>query len=209
MSNQKIFVIGFNKTATTTFHELFIKNGLKSSHNGSYWDLDKYDCFSDNGDLRNFQNLHKIYPEAIFILNTRPLNKWLISRFEHGARHFLNNNKHNWAFPYSDKKAIAWAKNRSNYYLKVLHFFEKKTQNLIIVDISKTNWIHFIAKQLKFKHTSIQSKNISYKTSYYKKNKISIHELLSKMNYNDEQQSEVLINHNINKYFLQLYINNL
>ena len=42
----KIFVIGFNKTATTTFHKLFLANKLKSEHK-TVWHPEKFDCFSD------------------------------------------------------------------------------------------------------------------------------------------------------------------
>ena len=80
----KIFVIGFNKTATTSIHKLFIKNNLLSQHNGDKWDLDSYQCFSDNGDLRNFKELNETYENSIFILNTRKLKNWIISRFKYG-----------------------------------------------------------------------------------------------------------------------------
>ena len=42
-SYEKYFVIGFNKTATTTLHNLFLKNNLKSQHKKSqFWDTSKY-----------------------------------------------------------------------------------------------------------------------------------------------------------------------
>ena len=43
-SYKKYFVIGFNKTATCTFHNLFIKNNLTSQHT-SDWNTDQYTCF--------------------------------------------------------------------------------------------------------------------------------------------------------------------
>ena len=89
--NKKYFVIGFNKTATTTFHNLFLQNNLKSQHMKSrYWDTSTYDCFSDitSGD-NIWKNLDKIYTDAVFILNIRNLDKWLISRFKHGLRGML------------------------------------------------------------------------------------------------------------------------
>ena len=45
----KYFVIGFNKTATTTFHNIFLENNLRSQHvtpnKGGWVKMDKYDCF--------------------------------------------------------------------------------------------------------------------------------------------------------------------
>ena len=87
-SYDKYFCIGFNKTATTTLHNLFIKNKLKSIHGKSeVWDTSKYDCFSDitSGDT-SWKKYDKEFKNAIFILNVRELDKWLISRFKHGIR---------------------------------------------------------------------------------------------------------------------------
>ena len=42
-SYDKYFVIGFNKTATSTFHNLFLKNNLKSQHI-TKWEIEKYKC---------------------------------------------------------------------------------------------------------------------------------------------------------------------
>ena len=56
MKYAKIFVIGFNKTASTTLHKLFKVNNLKSQH-ATTWDLANYDCFSDNGNLNDFKKL--------------------------------------------------------------------------------------------------------------------------------------------------------
>jgi len=102
-----IFVIGFNKTATTSLHAFFERNGFPSVH----WDrgrlarrmiqnclddrpiLDGYDrefrVFSDmqaqSSRIRieanqYFRVLDRDYPGAYFIFNTRRLDKWLASR---------------------------------------------------------------------------------------------------------------------------------
>ena len=64
----KIFCIGFNKTATTAIHKFFKRNNLKSFHNSKWSDenLNKYRCFSDNGDLHDFEELDKKYPDRLF-----------------------------------------------------------------------------------------------------------------------------------------------
>ena len=84
--NKKYFVIGFNKTATTTFHNLFLQNNLKSQHMKSiYWDTSTYDCFSDitSGD-NIWKNLDKIYTDAVFILNIRNLEYLIRSQKQIG-----------------------------------------------------------------------------------------------------------------------------
>lgn len=102
-----IFVIGFNKTATTSLHTFFSRNGFPSVH----WDrgrlarrmvenclddrpiLDGYDrefrVFSDmqaqSGRIRieanqYFRVLDRDYPGAYFIFNNRDLSGWINSR---------------------------------------------------------------------------------------------------------------------------------
>ncbi len=110
----KIFVIGFNKCGTSSLHYFFKQNGLRSFHwggaspksNGALIvfnnlmlgrdlldGIDHFDVYSDlsfANDLiyveasRFFKEIHEQYPEAYFILNTRPVKKWLESRLNHG-----------------------------------------------------------------------------------------------------------------------------
>lgn len=107
----KVFFIGFNKTATTSFHELFAGSGYKSyHHNLDGWNLalnmeknslagkailagfDDADAYSDLTYLsdahyiegnRYFEALHAEYPDAYFILQTRNEDDWIRSRFNH------------------------------------------------------------------------------------------------------------------------------
>ena len=121
-SYKKYFVIGFNKTATSTFHNLFLKNNLTSQHT-TKWNTDKYACFSDNGNLNNYKELDLKYENSIFILNIRELDKWLISRFKHGLR-----NKQNWAYPYTREKCIRWIKDREKYHMEILDYFTERPE---------------------------------------------------------------------------------
>tara|TARA_B100001250_G_C19800842_1_gene790981 strand:- start:407 stop:1033 length:627 start_codon:yes stop_codon:yes gene_type:complete len=157
--NKKYFVIGFNKTATTTFHNLFLQNNLKSQHMKSiYWDTSTYDCFSDitSGD-NIWKNLDKIYTDAVFILNIRNLDKWLISRFKHGLRGML---KPNWAYPYTYDKCKSWIYQRECVHHEILYHFLNKPNKLIIVNIDKQNWIDYICSELGFKNNNIISHNV-------------------------------------------------
>ena len=176
-SYKKYFVIGFNKTATTTFHNLFLKNNLTSQHT-SKWDTDKYMCFSDNGNLNDYKNLDLKYENSIFILNVRELDKWLISRFKHG----LNNNlqkKQNWAYPYTREKCIEWINIREQYHMEILDYFTERLEKLIIVNIDRKGWINYLCSQLHFKNNNIESLNIN-KLSYNIRDHIEICELVNK-----------------------------
>lgn len=149
----KIFVIGFNKTATLTFHHLFLKNGLKSQHN-NIWDTEIFDCFSDNGDFHDFKKLDQKY-NGFFILNTRHINKWMISRFKHGLR-----KRKEWGYPCSTKKCETWIRQRENHFHKILEYFVQFPEKLIIVNIEKPGWEKFVSKKLNFKHKEINSYNV-------------------------------------------------
>ena len=113
MKYNKIFVIGFNKTASSTFHHLFEKLGYKSQHYRR-WDLNNYDCFSDNGELQNLETLYT-FPNSFFILNTRNLNDWLFSRAKHSIHYrVVDWDKDIWGFPPSCDLYIRWIKERKN-----------------------------------------------------------------------------------------------
>ena len=108
----KIFVIGLNKTASTTIHNLFKANKFKSIHWQTQlfekkYQLDKteesvlhnkennkhlldkeldetFQVFSDIQNLSlNFELLDKQYPNSLFIYNYRNVNSWVLSRLNH------------------------------------------------------------------------------------------------------------------------------
>ena len=120
----RIFLIGFNKCGTTSFHDYFTANGIASVH----WrantlalalhrnraedrplleGIDRWTAYTDmncipgspwgnsNSDrspliegCRYFRELHRDYPDALFILNTRDPFDWLRSRLQHDQGQF-------------------------------------------------------------------------------------------------------------------------
>ena len=112
----KIFLIGFNKCGTSSFHFMFRKSGIASAHFGGadkdsnialkiyrnvmlarpvLTGLEEYDALSDISFCdttvyieggRFFRNFYAEYPDAYFILNTRDRDNWLRSRIAHGSR---------------------------------------------------------------------------------------------------------------------------
>ena len=199
-SYEKYFVIGFNKTATCTLHNLFLKNNLKSQHQKSqFWDTSKYDCFSDIASGHHiWKELDKKYENSIFILNVRELDKWLISRFKHGLRR----KKPNWAHPCTHEGCREWIHMREKTHLEILNFFSEKPNKLIIINIDREGWINYLCSQLHFKNDNINSRNI-HETKENKEHtnivKV-VNETLKELNYD---KKTILIS---NKELLDKYI---
>ena len=176
----KYFVIGLNKTATSTLHSFFKENNLKSQHQKSeFWDTSKYDCFSDitSGD-DIWKELDKKFENAIFILNVRDLDKWLVSRFKHGLR-----NKSKWAYPCTPEKCIEWIYQREKYCLEILEYFSGKPNKLIIVNIEREGWITYLSSQLNFDSKIIESKNVNKTTKKHDNIVKIVNETLEQLNY--------------------------
>tara|TARA_Y100001938_G_C7956156_1_gene361823 strand:- start:39 stop:689 length:651 start_codon:yes stop_codon:yes gene_type:complete len=209
----KIFVIGFNKTATTTFAAFFKAHNLSASHqcvgSNNQWRTDKktFQCFSDNGDAQNLEELYKEFPESLFILNVRPLEPWLISRFKHGA---TRSTKPNWAYPCDIDKCNLFFKNKESHHLKVLSFFEKDPNNLLIVDIQREDWQEFVSTHLSLNKKDVGSK---YKTGGRGKNHtddiLKTLEIFFKKNPSIDRNGLVLNNKKTELKYLNIYKNNI
>lgn len=139
----KIFVIGFNKTGTTSIFTLFEELKIKSVHTEySFLNIiHDYDAFTD-GYHDNFKEYYYECPDSLFILNTRPISKWLISRYKHAINH---NFEECWCWPVSEQKTNEWITDRERHYQKVLNFFLDKPKQLLIVNIEKENWENAVA----------------------------------------------------------------
>lgn len=123
-ARRRIFVIGFNKCGTTSFHAYFQANGIRSVHwrantlalalhenlaagrpclegvddwtaytdmnciPGSPWGRSNSDSAPLVEGCRYFRELHREYPDALFILNTRKPSDWVRSRLQHDEGQF-------------------------------------------------------------------------------------------------------------------------
>ncbi len=113
----KVFVIGFNKCATSTLHHFFRNHGLRSLHwrEGDVFlakeiaarqgnpqalkkFLDGWTVFSDLNYLDDhefievnglFTLYQQLYPEAYFVFNDRPVESWVKSRLNHRGGSYL------------------------------------------------------------------------------------------------------------------------
>jgi hypothetical protein len=112
----KLFFIGFNKTATTAFHRLFLDSGYLSYHHNidgkslalgiednlregrpvlqGFADANVYSDLTYSSHTQYieangyFRELHAEYPDAYFVLQTRNEDDWISSRFRHP--HFVS-----------------------------------------------------------------------------------------------------------------------
>ena len=105
--SKRIFLIGHNKCGTRSFHNLLRKNGYKSIHFGNgnlarkvqanfifsrplLMGIDRFNCYTDMeicGEFyayRLFPLFDLQYPGSCFVLNTRDVDRWIESRFNHG-----------------------------------------------------------------------------------------------------------------------------
>eukprot|EP00899_Mesostigma_viride_P002851 jgi/Mesvir1/12567/Mv07840-RA.1 len=90
--SKKLFFIGLNKSGTKVLDQLTLLLGLHSCHdvfwarasrrlNASYFEQEAPKCqaFCD-GEQPAFDWLDKTFPGSAFVMNTRPLESWLVSR---------------------------------------------------------------------------------------------------------------------------------
>jgi hypothetical protein len=162
-SDLRVFVIGFNKCATKAFHQFFSYNGLKSVHwennvlaqdmwaqitggkdpTGLHPGVQVFsdmECVTDL-DLPpieiylHFRELYNWHPDAKFILNTRAVDAWIISRIYHMDGRYLDAWKHHYAtrdvFDVIDRWRQSWAE----HHAAVREFFADKPDSLLEFDV--------------------------------------------------------------------------
>jgi hypothetical protein len=93
--SNKVFCIGLHKTGTSTLSSWIKEYGFYPTHTTDWQNskekLAMYDFFSDGGSHFDYQNefdfeaLHRQYPRAKFILQTRNTRSWVISKLKHAG----------------------------------------------------------------------------------------------------------------------------
>jgi len=157
---QKIFIIGFNKTATRSLTKIMRYNNFRAFHWGSETAAERfknniknkvplltgyenYDCYADNEELiHNFKLLDKQYPNSIFIYNIRAINDWICSRLNHmlscGPLQYIKYYRMKKQLDgFSDKEIIQyWINDYNTHYTNVVTYFKNRS-NFMIYDINK------------------------------------------------------------------------
>lgn len=159
LGERKVFCVGFNKSGTTTLHRVFADQlGMRSAHNPRWTDwsvarmtdpLDRHQVYSDGG-CASVRNLDELYPDALFILNTRPLRNWVLSRHKAversraAVRWFLSRyvplgwlaRVLNRVIMDNGPRAMArWVAIRNAYHRHVLEYFDGREDKLLVLDI--------------------------------------------------------------------------
>ena len=97
MQNKKVFFVGLNKTATTSFSKLFANNNFKVLDSPKWWYFDSLEQFNRQVYTDGYEKvirrtsdkflqfpdlefLKQSFPDSYFILQTRPIKSWLNSR---------------------------------------------------------------------------------------------------------------------------------
>lgn len=140
----KVFCIGFNKTGTSSLHELFVKLGFRSHHGLRWHDranravYDAFECFSD-GFPRDWPALVEEYPGARFILNVRRCDTWIRSRLRHVARAKRDGTYRgggSWgAWDDTEAAVVAWIRDWHGHHLEVLRTFRRRPDRLLVVNV--------------------------------------------------------------------------
>lgn len=146
----KIFVIGFNKCATSAIYHFLARQGIKSTHwqkNGENLALaieqrlddpaelkhylDKSTAYSDfvlsSDELmlegnRHFRLFHELFPDAYFILNDRDPDRWVASRMAHRRGQFARRTAKFRGCSVEDLPEI-WKREREEHNRAVLSHF--------------------------------------------------------------------------------------
>ena len=146
---KKIFVIGFNKTGTKSLHNIFKSSKIKCIHTTQcvMQIIDKHDAFADGNHL-NFNEYYEKYPDSLFILNTRPIKNWLISRYKHAKAPWNNFRNNCWCWPVSEFKTNSWITTREKHYENIFDFFNEpdRHKQLFVVNIEKEGWENAVLK---------------------------------------------------------------
>lgn len=189
MNYNKIFVIGLNKQATRSIHALFIDNGYNALHWRPHNELnkipgpdeiikhnieynmtpllDKYENYQVFSDIHyisiNFELFDQAYPNSLFILNFRDINKWICSRLNHRGTQWgyvkfwkTRHKKEDYTF---EQVIDAWTTEYNNHFKKVIEYFKDKPSQIIIYNID-TESIYDFANKLPFNMSVINSHKI-------------------------------------------------
>ena len=155
----RIFCIGLNKTATTSFHEAMSLLGFRSLHWGGppirklvetaleegrplLDDLDpSIDVFSDIEALSlNFDLLDRQYPGSRFVLTTRNEDDWIQSRVRHVERNIRRRAEGEYHGNFLEVDEPAWRGLWRSHHERVGRYFRGRDDFLEIDLTAKPEW---------------------------------------------------------------------
>jgi hypothetical protein len=158
----RIFCIGLNKTGTSSLNTALEILGFKSVHYkcrkgqiqkiievnyksgiNLLTGISEYDAYTDwcsPSTNHVFTLLDKQYPNSKFILTTRDVESWLISRERHVRKNRRNlaelQKQHPTNTWYNIDKTV-WRKEFIEHHAHVLEYFKTREDDLLVIDFTK------------------------------------------------------------------------
>lgn len=142
---RKYFVIGHPRTGTLALHKIFEANGIRAQHSSGNWKTWRYDAFSDRGNYQPFELFARRYPNARFVLNTRPADGYIRSRMNHIARSRGRKGLPGARFTSSHVRNELLQRN--HYFLRVIRHFSG-TDRLTVINIHRPGAMAFVCQRL-------------------------------------------------------------
>lgn len=184
-----VFLIGFNKTGTKTYHNFFTQHGFAAIH----WDRNRlaqsmqknlaqgkrllldyehFQVFSDftlisdseylEGNFM-FRELYANYPSGYFILNTRRTQEWVESRLRHNGGLFARRHKEIRGLGDDRELGQIWAVEKEEHETAVRNFFHGH-HRFLELDISDKGipdkLADFMSIEFSYQHWSVATRLI-------------------------------------------------
>ena len=143
----KVFCVGFNKTGTSSLTRVLADMGYQAYHRTDWADISnmsdpilvRHDAFAD-GELAPVEDLAAAYPDARFVLNTRALLPWLVSRVawvEHRQSVGKTGSMREELESLGLHAAVdLWVERRDQYHRRVLNFFAGRPDSPLVIDFT-------------------------------------------------------------------------
>ncbi|PHQ74601.1 MAG: sulfotransferase family protein [Shewanella sp.] len=153
MTEQKVFIIGLPRTATTSVCVATLSLGFKTAHTAyTQRAMDEAQIIADTPIFCDYQQLDKIYPNAKFVYLTRESDKWLPSIRQLLERMYTNLQRSDGGFNPILKRCYNGvfepltldniAKDSfllecyQRHYQGALDYFNGREQDLLIIDVA-------------------------------------------------------------------------
>lgn len=141
---EKYFVIGHPRTGTLALHKVFEANGIAAQHSAGNWKPWRYDAFSDRGNYQPFERFSRAYPNAHFVLNTRPAEGYLHSRMNHFAR---SSSRRGRRVRITEGRARNELLQRNRFFLRAIRHFQSDDR-LTVLNIARPGAMAFACERL-------------------------------------------------------------
>lgn len=160
-SGRRVFQIGFSRCGTTSLYRLFRESGVPSIHwdrgqiainfakrkeagEDPFLDYPEIRFFSDMGNpmtgkliepYKDFRYIYRFYPDAYFILNTRTVQSWLLSRCNHAR--LVEWHQQALGISTLEELLLHWSLDWSQHMKDVKAFFADKPGQLLVFNIER------------------------------------------------------------------------